>query len=79
MRYGLHVPQLGALAEPGALVDLARRAEGAGWDGVFLWDHLMHRGDPPACDPWVALGAIAATTTRVVLGPLVTPLPRRRP
>ncbi len=79
MRFGLHVPQLGALGEPGALVELARRAEGAGWDGVFLWDHLMHAGDPPACDPWVALGAIAATTTRVVLGPLVTPLPRRRP
>jgi alkanesulfonate monooxygenase SsuD/methylene tetrahydromethanopterin reductase-like flavin-dependent oxidoreductase (luciferase family) len=79
MRFGLHVPQLGALGEPRALVELAERAEGVGWDGVFLWDHLMHRGDLPACDPWVALGAIAATTARVQLGPLVTPLPRRRP
>jgi alkanesulfonate monooxygenase SsuD/methylene tetrahydromethanopterin reductase-like flavin-dependent oxidoreductase (luciferase family) len=79
MRFGLHVPQLGALGEPGALVELAQGAEGAGWDGVFLWDHLMHAGDPAACDPWVALGTIAATTARVQLGPLVTPLPRRRP
>jgi alkanesulfonate monooxygenase SsuD/methylene tetrahydromethanopterin reductase-like flavin-dependent oxidoreductase (luciferase family) len=79
MRFGLHVPQLGVLAEPDALVALARAAETAGWDGVFLWDHLMHAGDLPACDPWVALGAIAAVTSRVRLGPLVTPLPRRRP
>lgn len=79
MRFGLHVPQLGALGEPAALVDLAVRAEAAGWDGFFVWDHVMHRGDPGACDPWVALGAVAAVTARMRLGPLVTPLPRRRP
>ena len=79
MRFGLHVPQLGALGEPALLVELARRAESAGWDGFFLWDHVMHAGDPAACDPWVALGAIAAVTDRLHLGPLVTPLPRRRP
>ncbi len=79
MRFGLHVPQLGALGEPGVLVDLAERAERSGWDGFFVWDHVMHAGDPPACDPWVALGAIAARTGRLRLGPLVTPVPRRRP
>jgi alkanesulfonate monooxygenase SsuD/methylene tetrahydromethanopterin reductase-like flavin-dependent oxidoreductase (luciferase family) len=79
VRFGLHVPQLGALAEPRELVDLAARAEAAGWDGFFLWDHLFWTGHPSACDPWVALGAIAATTERMVLGPIVTPLPRRRP
>jgi alkanesulfonate monooxygenase SsuD/methylene tetrahydromethanopterin reductase-like flavin-dependent oxidoreductase (luciferase family) len=79
VRFGLHVPQLGALGEPSALVDLACRAEASGWDGFFVWDHLMHAGDLPACDPWVTLGAVAATTSRVRLGPLVTPLPRRRP
>jgi len=79
VRFGLHVPQLGELAEPRELVDLAVRAEAAGWDGFFLWDHLVWTGHPSACDPWVALGAIAAVTERMVLGPLVTPLPRRRP
>jgi alkanesulfonate monooxygenase SsuD/methylene tetrahydromethanopterin reductase-like flavin-dependent oxidoreductase (luciferase family) len=79
IRFGLHVPQLGVLGEATQLVDLARRAETAGWDGFFVWDHLMHAGDLPACDPWVALGAIAVSTHRLRLGPLVTPLPRRRP
>jgi alkanesulfonate monooxygenase SsuD/methylene tetrahydromethanopterin reductase-like flavin-dependent oxidoreductase (luciferase family) len=79
VRFGLHVPQLGALGDPLQLVDLADRAEIVGWDGFFVWDHLMHAGDPPACDPWVALGAVAARTEQLTLGPLVTPLPRRRP
>lgn len=79
MRFGLHVPQMGAFAEPRDLVDLAVRAETAGWDGFFVWDHVMWTWEPPACDPWVALGAIAAVTERLVLGPLVTPVPRRRP
>jgi alkanesulfonate monooxygenase SsuD/methylene tetrahydromethanopterin reductase-like flavin-dependent oxidoreductase (luciferase family) len=79
MRFGLHVPQLGVLGEANALVDLALRAETAGWDGFFVWDHLMHAGDLPACDPWVTLGAIAVSTEHLQIGPLVTPLPRRRP
>ena len=61
------------------LVELAVAAEARGWDGVFLWDHIVHR--PPVravADPWVALSAIAARTERVRLGPMVTPLSRRR-
>ncbi len=61
------------------LVDLAVQAEAGGWDGVFLWDHIVHR--PPVravSDPWVSLSAIAAHTERLRLGPMVTPLSRRR-
>jgi alkanesulfonate monooxygenase SsuD/methylene tetrahydromethanopterin reductase-like flavin-dependent oxidoreductase (luciferase family) len=67
------------LSDPLVLVDLAVRAEAAGWDGVFLWDHIVHR--PPVravADPWVALSAIAAHTEHLRLGPMVTPLSRRR-
>ena len=78
--YGWNFAPAGALADPDALVDVARRVEAAGWDAVFLWDHLM-RPDPEVAilDPWVMFGAIGAATHRVLVGPMVTPLPRRRP
>lgn len=54
-------------------------AESRGWDGVFLWDHIVHRAPVTAVsDPWVALSAIATRTERLRLGPMVTPLSRRR-
>jgi alkanesulfonate monooxygenase SsuD/methylene tetrahydromethanopterin reductase-like flavin-dependent oxidoreductase (luciferase family) len=78
-RRGLFLAPFDELADPLVLVDLARRAEQGGWDGVFLWDHIVYR--PPVravLDPWVALSAIASRTERLRLGPLVTPLSRRR-
>ena len=47
---------------------------------MFLWDHVMYR--PPVravTDPWIALAAMAVATERIELGPMVTPLARRRP
>src|SRR5690242_1005463 len=78
MQHALSLPPVGS---PRALVELAATAEAGGWDGVFLWDHLhLFRGmQLDIVDPWVTLGAIATATERVRLGPLVTPLPRRRP
>ena len=63
------------------LLDLAVEAERAGWDGVFLWDHLVLQRQLrlDVQDPWVLLGAMAQATERVRLGTLVTPLARRRP
>lgn len=44
-----------------------------------MWDHIVWRAPVRAdADPWVALSAIAARTERLRLGPLVTPLSRRR-
>lgn len=80
LRFGLDFPPFGELADPGVLAELALVAEGAGWDGVFIWDHIMYRAPVVAAgDPWIGLAAMAAATERVVLGPMVTPLPRRRP
>jgi alkanesulfonate monooxygenase SsuD/methylene tetrahydromethanopterin reductase-like flavin-dependent oxidoreductase (luciferase family) len=79
VRRGLYIAPFDELSDPRALVELAVHAEEHGWDGVFLWDHVLWR--PPVrrvADPWVALSAIAAHTERVRLGPLVTPLSRRR-
>lgn len=74
------MPNFGDFAHPGHLLDLARRAEAAGWEGFFLWDHV-YAGDwaGPVIDPWVTLGAVAQVTERIALGTMVTPLPRRRP
>jgi alkanesulfonate monooxygenase SsuD/methylene tetrahydromethanopterin reductase-like flavin-dependent oxidoreductase (luciferase family) len=69
LRRGLYLAPFDELADPRALVDLAVRAEEHGWDGFFLWDHILWR--PP-------VRAIAAHTERLRLGPLVTPLSRRR-
>ena len=82
MQFGIHIHALGRYADPRLLVELAREAETAGWDGVFVNDHLTARvagESAPVANPWVALAAIATATERVRLGPLVTPLPRRRP
>ncbi len=58
---------------------LARSAEEAGWDGLFLWDHMLAGPGVAVGDPWVTMAAIATATTRLRFGALVTPLPRRRP
>ncbi len=79
MKSALYLPAFGPLADPVALVELARRAEAAGWDGVFLWDHLLADGPVEVSDPWVALGAMATATSRMSLGTMVSPLPRHRP
>ncbi|WP_326836160.1 LLM class flavin-dependent oxidoreductase [Amycolatopsis rhabdoformis] len=78
MRHGLYLPPFGPFGDPAVLVDLAVRAEAAGWDGVFLWDHVVP-GAPPIADPWTTLGAIASATSTLRLGPMVTPPARRRP
>src|SRR2546426_11988216 len=79
MRFGLFVPPFGPFADVGVLAELAATAERFGWDGFFLWDHILGPEDVPVADPWVALSAVACATGRLRLGPLVTPLARRRP
>ena len=80
MRFGINVPNFGPTGDARLLADLAREAEEHGWDGFFLWDHIgADWGATPFVDPWVALAAMVMTTTRITLGPIVTPLPRRRP
>ncbi len=80
MRSGLFLPLFDPLADPAAVARLAGKAEEAGWDGFFVWDQI-HWREPVAAvgDTQVTLAAIAVATERIRLGPLVTPLARRRP
>jgi alkanesulfonate monooxygenase SsuD/methylene tetrahydromethanopterin reductase-like flavin-dependent oxidoreductase (luciferase family) len=79
VKHGIFIAPFGRFADPHKLVDLAATAEESGWDGVFLWDHVLRNETNEIIDAWVALGAMAAATTRIRLGPMVTPVPRRRP
>ena len=79
MRFGLEVVTLGEYADPRPVVRLAQAAEGAGWEGLFIWDHLGFVWGAPSGNPWVILSAVAQATERLKLGTAVTPLPRHRP
>ncbi len=64
------------------LRDGARRAEEAGYDGVWLWDHLRGGGEAgpaPVPECWTVLSALAEATSRVTLGPLVLNVANRHP
>lgn len=80
MRRALFLPPFDDLADVRVLAGLAAEAESEGWDGLFLWDHVL-RPDPPrpVADPWIALTAAAMRTETMRLGTMVTPLARRRP
>jgi hypothetical protein len=80
MRYAYSI---NAADDFNAVIDLACEAERAGWDGFFVPDGIAidvpNLGPLPLFDPWVVLGAIAARTSRIRVGTMITPVPRRRP
>jgi alkanesulfonate monooxygenase SsuD/methylene tetrahydromethanopterin reductase-like flavin-dependent oxidoreductase (luciferase family) len=79
MRFAIFLPPFAEFAEPQRVVELSRRVESGGWDGLFFWDHMLAFPGMAVADPWVVMAAVAAVTARIRLGALVTPLPRRRP
>jgi alkanesulfonate monooxygenase SsuD/methylene tetrahydromethanopterin reductase-like flavin-dependent oxidoreductase (luciferase family) len=72
VRIGMTLPSF--VDDPSVPIEIARAAETAGLDGVFVFDHLW-RGDPPnrrpALECFTLLGAVAAATSRVAVGTLV--------
>jgi alkanesulfonate monooxygenase SsuD/methylene tetrahydromethanopterin reductase-like flavin-dependent oxidoreductase (luciferase family) len=83
VHYSVNIPNFGDFADPRAVAAVAAAAEESGWDGLFVWDHVVHdkrrRRGQPFGDPWMLLTAAALATSRIRLGPLVTPVARRRP
>ena len=79
MKRAVYVAPFGELADPRVLAGLAVAAEERDWDGFFVWDHIVYRAPVRAvADPWVALAAVACATSSLRIGPLITPLARRR-
>lgn len=81
MKFGVYLPNFGEEATPSALSELAVEAERAGWDGFFLWDHMLYSKSQKlnVLDPWITLTAAAMKTSRIRIGTTLTPLARRRP
>jgi alkanesulfonate monooxygenase SsuD/methylene tetrahydromethanopterin reductase-like flavin-dependent oxidoreductase (luciferase family) len=80
LRFAVCLSNFGNYAHPCAALRVAQAAEGAGWDGFFVWDHLAFVWGTPSADPWVILAAVAgAGGGKLTLGTAVTPVPRRRP
>ncbi|MFJ9852172.1 LLM class flavin-dependent oxidoreductase [Streptomyces sp. NPDC101150] len=81
MRCSINIPNFGDFADPRTVATVALAAERAGWDALFVWDHVVHhkRLRRTFGDPWMLLTAAALATSRIKLGTLVTPVARRRP
>jgi alkanesulfonate monooxygenase SsuD/methylene tetrahydromethanopterin reductase-like flavin-dependent oxidoreductase (luciferase family) len=81
MRYAVNVPNFEDYSDVRTVAGLAADAEAAGWDGFFVWDHLafVKAWRLRIADPWMLLTGVALATERLRLGPMVTPVARRRP
>lgn len=73
-KYGLLLPHFGPYATPAALVGVAPRIEGYGFDSIWVRDHLIfhpHKFEHPDrthVEPFIVLSAVAAVTSKVLLG-----------
>jgi Luciferase-like monooxygenase len=82
MRCSINIPNLGDFANPRVVGNVARLAEEAGWDGLFVWNHMIGYNRDWVSDfaaTNILLTAAALATSRIKLGTQVTPVPRRRP
>jgi F420-dependent oxidoreductase-like protein len=89
VQFGLQVNphKYGSTGNPwDALAAVAKATDESAFDSLWLYDHFLYEGgygghpDPePVMECFVALGAIAAITSRIRLGQLVLGMPYRNP
>jgi alkanesulfonate monooxygenase SsuD/methylene tetrahydromethanopterin reductase-like flavin-dependent oxidoreductase (luciferase family) len=80
LKLGVTLP--GFTANPTQVVEAARRAEALGLDSVWVFDHLWPLSggkERPALEAWTMLAYIAAATSRIEVGTLVTRSTIRQP
>ena len=74
MHYGIEVVPFGQFGDPKVVMRFAHAAEEAGWEGIWVWDHILFPYG--VGDPWVILSAVAASTKKLKIVTGVSPLPR---
>jgi probable F420-dependent oxidoreductase len=89
MRFIFQYPELGGtdadLLDSGPVAELARAAEGAGWDGFAFTEHpipglrWLEQGGHQSLDPLVALSFVGAVTSRIRLLTYLAVVPYRNP
>jgi alkanesulfonate monooxygenase SsuD/methylene tetrahydromethanopterin reductase-like flavin-dependent oxidoreductase (luciferase family) len=77
LKVGVQLPEVEYEYTWPQLAEMAQVAEQVGLDSIWLGDHLMYRYQRKEREPrgpfeaWTTLGALAAVTDRIELGPLV--------
>jgi probable F420-dependent oxidoreductase len=75
LRVGIQLPEVEREVRWPEIISMARRAEDAGFDSLWVGEHLLYRfAVGTSRGPWEAwsiLSALAAATTKIRLGPLV--------
>lgn len=85
MKFGLELNDFKWSGGPEAMgkhvADIGRRAEKAGFDSIWVWDHFiqLRKWEDPLLEGWLTLAYLAGATEKIKVGTLVTGVTYRYP